>query len=78
MYSNGWINAKLYYPLSVVIDLGVVHDLTDVCWFDAEDQGVLGVDYRDADAWKPLFAGPLSEYRNGRCATSPLRRGIFA
>ena len=63
VYSNGWINAKLYYPLAVVIDLGVVHDLTDVCWFDVEDQGVLGVDYREVDAWKPLFGGPLSEYR---------------
>jgi len=62
-YSNGWINAKLYYPLSVVIDLGVVHDLTDVCYFDVEDQGVLTCDYRDGDVWKPLFSGPLSQYR---------------
>jgi hypothetical protein len=63
VYSNGWINAKLYYPLAVVVDLGVVYDLTDICWFDVEDQGVLSVDYRDADAWKPLFSGLLSEYR---------------
>ncbi len=62
VYSNGWINAKLYYPLAVVIDLGVVYDLTDICWFDVEDQGVLTVDYRDADAWKPVFRGPLIEY----------------
>jgi hypothetical protein len=62
VYSNGWINAKLYYPLAVVVDLGVMHDLTDICWFDAEDQGVLGVDYRDAETWKSLFHGPLSEY----------------
>lgn len=63
VYSNGWINAKLYYPLSIVVDLGVTYDLTDVCYFDAEDQGVLSVDCRDADAWKPLFSGPLSEHR---------------
>jgi len=63
IYSNGWINAKLYYPLSIVVDLGVVHDLTDICYFDVEDQGVLSVDYRDADAWKPLFSGPLSQWR---------------
>jgi hypothetical protein len=63
VYSNGWINAKLYYPLSVVIDLGVVHDLTEICFFDVEDQGVLAIDYRDADTWKPLFSGPLSQYR---------------
>jgi hypothetical protein len=63
VYSNGWINAKLYYPISIVVDLGVVHDLTDICYFDVEDQDVLSVDYRDADAWKPLFSDPLSEYR---------------
>lgn len=63
IYSNGWINARLYYPLSIVVDLGVVHDLTDICYFDVEDQGVLSVDYRDADAWKPLFSGPLSQWR---------------
>lgn len=63
VYSNGWINAKLYYPLSIVIDLGVVHDLSDICYFDVEDQGVLSVDCRDADAWQPLFSGPLSQYR---------------
>ncbi len=63
VYSNGWINAKLYYPLSIVVDLGAVHDLTDICYFDVEDQGVLTCDYRDEDAWQPLFTGPLSQYR---------------
>ncbi len=63
VYSNGWINAKLYYPLSVVVDLGVMYDLADICYFDVEDQGVLTVDWRDADTWKPLFSGPLSQYR---------------
>jgi len=63
IYSNGWINAKLYYPLSIAIDLGVTHDLTDICYFDVEDQGALSVDYRDDQAWKPMFSGPLSQYR---------------
>ncbi len=62
VYSNGWINAKLYYPLAAVIDLGVTCDLTDIFWFDVEDQGVLTVEYRDADTWKSVFRGPLSEY----------------
>lgn len=62
-YSNGWINAKLYYPLSVVIDLGAVHDLTDVCFFDIEGQGRLTVDFRDADTWKQLLADELARYR---------------
>jgi hypothetical protein len=62
-YSNGWMNARLYYPLSIVIDLGAAHDLTDLCWFDVEGQGRLTVDTRDADAWKPLFVDELAEYR---------------
>lgn len=62
-YSNGWINAGLYYPLSIVIDLGAVHDLTDICCFDVEDHGRLTVDSRDADAWKPLFVDDLNQYR---------------
>jgi len=62
-YSNGWINAKLYYPLSVVIDLGAVHDLTDICCFDVEGQGRLTIDFRDADTWKLLFVDELKQYR---------------
>ncbi|MBN1510350.1 MAG: hypothetical protein JW955_26110 [Sedimentisphaerales bacterium] len=69
VYSNGWINADLYYPLSVVIDLGVVHDLTDLCYFDVEDQGILSVDCRDAESWKPSFSGPLDQYRRWTCRT---------
>jgi hypothetical protein len=62
-YSNGWINAKLYYPLSIVIDLGSIHDLTDVCFFDMEGNGRLTVDARQDDAWNPLFVDDLKEYR---------------
>jgi hypothetical protein len=62
-YSNGWMNAKLYYPLSIVINLGSIHDLTDVCFFDVEGHGRLTVDSRDADAWKPLVVDELNGYR---------------
>lgn len=62
-YSNGWINARLHYPLSIVIDLGSTHDLTDVCFFDMEGNGRLTVDARRSDAWDPLFVDELKEYR---------------
>lgn len=62
-YSNGWINARLHYPLSIVIDLGSIHDLTDVCFFDMEGNGRLTVDARQDDAWNPLFVDELKEYR---------------
>lgn len=63
IYSNGWLNAGLYYPLSIVVDLGAVHDLAEIRWFDAEGEGRLTVDSREADAWKPLFVDELKEYR---------------
>lgn len=63
IYTNGWINAALYYPLSVVIDLGAIHDLTDVCFFDVEGSGRLTVDSWAADTWKPLFIDDLNQYR---------------
>lgn len=62
-YSNGWMNAKLYYPISIVVDLGAVHDLTDVCWFDVEGQGRMTVESRQDHAWRPLIADELKEYR---------------
>jgi hypothetical protein len=62
LYSNGWLNAELYYPLSVVVDLGVTHDLTDICYFDVEGQGRLTADFREADAWKLLFVDELNAY----------------
>jgi hypothetical protein len=63
LYSNGWNGAQLYYPLSVVFDLGVEHDLTDVCYFDGQGSGPMTVSCRDGDAWKMLFADDLKQYR---------------
>ncbi|HPC95400.1 MAG TPA: hypothetical protein PLU87_10680 [Sedimentisphaerales bacterium] len=62
-YSNGWMNWQLYYPLSVAIDLGVAHELSDICYFDVEGDGLLTVAYRDRGDWKELFADDLKQYR---------------
>ncbi len=62
-YSNGWMNWQLYYPLSVAIDLGVEHELSDICYFDVEGDGLLTVAYRDGDDWKELFTDELKQYR---------------
>ena len=62
-YSNGWINQKLYYPLSVAIDLGVEHDLGHVCYYDVEGSGLLTVAYRAGDRWQELFTDELKQYR---------------
>lgn len=62
-FSNGWTNWELYHPLSVAIDLGVEHDLSDVCYFDVEGSGLLTVACRDSDGWKEVFTDDLKQYR---------------
>lgn len=62
-YSNGWTNQHLYYPLAVVVDLQIPHDLTDICYFDVEGSGLLSVAFRDANTWQPLFTDELKQYR---------------
>jgi len=62
-YSNGWRNQHLYYPLSIVIDLGIEHDLTSICYFDVAGDGPLTVDYRQADRWRTLFTDELKQYQ---------------
>jgi len=61
-YSNGWMSWQLYYPLSVAIDLSVEHELSDVCYFDVEGNGLLTVACRDDD-WQELFTDELKLYR---------------
>jgi len=63
LYTNGWNSAELYYPLSVVLDLGVEHDLSDICYFDGQGSGPMIVAGRDTDAWKMLFANDLTQYK---------------
>ncbi len=63
LYSNGWSGAELYYPLSVVVDLGVAHDLTAVCYFDGQGSGPMTVSARNGDAWTMLLADDLTQYQ---------------
>ena len=62
-YSNGWINADLYYPLSIVVDLQAEYALTHVCYFDFQGHGRFTVDCRAEDTWQSLFHDDLKQYR---------------
>ncbi|MBI1373547.1 MAG: hypothetical protein GC159_12530 [Phycisphaera sp.] len=62
IYTNGWINRDLHYPMSIVIDLGVAHDLSDICYYDADGDGTLTVDAGPPAAYKTLFTDPLKRY----------------
>jgi len=71
-YSNGWVNAGLYYPLSIIIDLQVEHDLTDICYFDFQGSGQLTVDCRAEDSWENLFRDDLRQYLKWICRKTPV------
>ncbi len=62
-YSNGFINAKLHYPLAVVFDLGTEHALSDVWYFDANGDGNLRVESWEAKRWKLLVEDGLKNYQ---------------
>ncbi len=62
-FANGWDKWELYHPLSVAIDLGVEHDLGEVCYFDVEGSGMLTVGWWSGDRWEELFRDDLKQYR---------------
>ncbi len=72
-YSNGYQNQHLYYPLSIVIDLGVEHDLTNICYFDIEGNGRLTIASRRADRWRTVFTDELKQYRKWVAQSAELR-----
>lgn len=61
-YSNGFVNAKLHYPLAVVFDLGSEHMLSDVWYFDANGEGEFRVENWNGKEWKSLCEDSLKNY----------------
>lgn len=55
-YTNGYINQALYYPLVSVVDLGTVHDLTDIWYYDINGADSLHVWCGDGTNWTPMVA----------------------
>jgi len=53
-YTNGYVNQALYYPLESVVDLGAVHDLTDVWYYDINGVDSLQIWCGDGTAWTPM------------------------
>lgn len=61
-YTNGWINQKLVYPLEAVVDLGAVHDLTDVWYFDINGSDSLQVHCGDGKVWTEMLSRTTDGY----------------
>lgn len=62
-YTNGYINQALYYPLESVVDLGAVHDLTDVWYYDINGADSLRIWCGDGTDWTPLVNQTTSSWK---------------
>lgn len=63
-YTNGYINQALYYPLVSVVDLGAVHDLTDIWYYDVNGADSIHVWCGDGTAWTPMVAQTTSGWQS--------------
>lgn len=54
-WTNGWVKANLLYPIEGVVDLGAVHDLTDVWYFDGNGADSLKVSCGDGKTWTTML-----------------------
>jgi len=43
VFTNGYVNADIYYPLEIVIDLLAVHAVTDFCFYDLNSSDSLTI-----------------------------------
>ncbi len=62
IFSQGWQNKDLYFPLDVVVDLGVELQLTAICWFDANGSAPMTVSVGSPRAWKQVASDDLKAY----------------
>ncbi|MBK8800758.1 MAG: hypothetical protein IPN71_01630 [Fibrobacteres bacterium] len=61
-YTNGWIKANLVYPIETVVDLGAVHDLSDVWFYDINGADSLQVHCGDGKVWTEIVSKTTSAY----------------
>jgi len=54
-YTNGWIGQNIRYPIETVIDLGAIHKLVSIWYYDINGADSLRVSCGDGKNWTPLF-----------------------
>ncbi|MCC9606689.1 hypothetical protein LOC68_16600 [Blastopirellula sp. JC732] len=57
-----WQGAALYYPRPVVIDLGQMHQLSAIRFYDVEGNGLITIAARVGDKWQELGRDELKKY----------------
>ncbi len=63
-YTNGYINQALYYPLESVVDLGAIHDLTDLWYYDFNGADSLRVWCGDGANWTVMVNQTTSAWKS--------------
>jgi hypothetical protein len=54
---------KTFYPLTAFVDLGAVHQLTDIFVYDTNGTGDFRVESGTPFKWQPLLSDPLNNYQ---------------
>lgn len=66
IFSAGWPDADIYYPVRIVVDLGALHDLRTLWLYDANDADSLWVYTGDPSAWQLQHSIFLNTYNQWR------------
>lgn len=66
VFSPGWVNAAIYYPAMIVVDLGKMHHLTSLWLFDTSDSDSIFIYTGDPSSWEFKAAMLLDTYNTWR------------
>ena len=66
VFSPGWINASIYFPAMVVVDLQRVHVLNSLWLYDVNDSDTLFIFTGDPSSWQARDTMLLNQYNTWR------------
>ncbi len=62
VFTNGYVNQTLYYPLEVVVDLWGEYNVTSFYYYDVNDSDSIFVSTGTPAAWTPIIKSTTSKY----------------
>jgi hypothetical protein len=66
LFSPGWVNADIYYPAMIVVDLGKSYHLASLWLFDADDSDTIFIYTGDPSSWDKKAGLLLNTYNTWR------------
>jgi hypothetical protein len=69
VFSAGWPDAAIYYPVRIAIDLGVAYQLSDLWFFDVNDADSLFVYIGNPAGWELIHSIYLNTFNQWRSAS---------